>query len=243
MGKRALTQEDYDNCLKAFRERPGNFSHAAKTAGIWHGTAKVLWEDGKPSKNWPPLRDVILSEQRQARAMLEAADKQLRDKVRVESEQANLSKKEEALRLELERQKASNDIARSRAEEATMVRGARQNIVGLMGVSAQLISGGLKLADRLKKTLESSELSPVESTKILQSIASITRQANEAGKVAMAMERIHVGEPTETKEVRVTNMSLMDVKEEIEAAAAELKQLDEEGIIDIEALEQLKLDE
>lgn len=244
MGKRALTKQDYDKCLQAFREQPGNYSHAAKYTGMWTGTCKTLWLEGKPKRNWPAIQDVIAAEHRQARAMLQAQDEEIQERVGKEAQEAGLAKREEALRLELERQRAANDIARSRAEEATMVRGARQNVVGLMGLSAQLIQGGLKLSEELKSKLaDPGKMSVSDQTKALQAIASIARQANEAGKIAMHMERTHVGEPTETKEVRVTNMSMNMAKEEILACARELKALEEEGVIDVEDLNNITLDD
>lgn len=234
MARRAITKDDYDKMVAAYREVPGNFTHCARKAGCWHGTAKRAWELGWPKNQMPPIKDVIAAEQQAARAKLqgEYETAQALAKTEVIKDMVRDGAKVEAQRAEVERQKAQEDSARSRAEEARMVRGSRTNSIGLLGVTAQLLQGGMKLAAKLRQQLEDGDFEPQEAVKIINSIAAITQKQHEAAKMAMAMERLLLGEPTEILGVKMGIESLADAEKEILAAAADLKRAQELGIID-----------
>ena len=121
------------------------------------------------------------------------------------------------------------------------VRCGRQNSIGLMGLTASLLQGGMKLSQRVKQQLETKNMEPMEAVRLLQAIATIAQKNNEAAKMAMAMERLLLGEPTEILGVKMGIESLEDAEREILAAAADLKRARESGVLDAEFEE--KLDE
>lgn len=228
MGRRIITKEDYQRMLDAFRSAPGNYSHASKLANCWHGTCKKAWNDGWPKQGMDPIKEVLYQEQRAARAALEVS----RREGEVEAERQIRASVEATQGTQ-----AGTDAIMARTEEARLVRGARNNAVGLMATTAQLLQGGHKLAKHLKQRIEEEldTITPSEATKMITAISSLTKQGNEAAKVAMTMERLHLGEPTEHKEVTVnTSFSVADAEKEILAAAEELKRLQNATFIDAE---------
>ena len=72
MATARLSRETYEKLVKAFREQPGNVSHAIRAAKVGPRTARRAWMRGWDAPSWArPIQDVFAQEQIQARASLE----------------------------------------------------------------------------------------------------------------------------------------------------------------------------
>lgn len=178
MGRRTLTKELYESIVEGYREAPGNFTHAARCAGIGWAAAKKAWEIGWPERTWaPPIKDIIAKEMEIARLK------------RIEAEE------EQAERDKISRQKLRDDAVKTAEQEARAVVQARGNAMGLSSVISKLLLGSLPLADRIKDELEKGSYTPQQALKIFVNMAYIVRQGTEAIRLALEMERTRLTEP------------------------------------------------
>lgn len=124
---RHITRERYDLLVAAYREQPGNASHAARTVKCDRRTATRAWHKGWPKIAWArPIRAVIYEESQEARqAHAEQrlhereVDQERRDKERAEAIEA---KKQELAMLKLGRSNVIN-VGMSIAHLSTNIRG------------------------------------------------------------------------------------------------------------------------
>ena len=205
MARRKITRDFYDALVVAFREHPGEAVAAAKKAGVTYRTAKRGWEQGWPSAGdfARPIQEVIGEEQAEARAQRQKTFDQ-----------------EESTRSAIRR-----DAIDTRSQEGVVVRIARNNAVGYLGASQQMLVGVTSLAKRLRAELESlsepigtevgddgverpvfPDLDMGKALRLMQTTASALRQGNEAALIAMRMERLHMGEPEMHLGVQVETM-------------------------------------
>jgi hypothetical protein len=199
-----LSLARYMSLLEAYRIRPGAYRHAAKQTGVAEPTARRYWLFGHPDApdiRKRPIQDVLKEEQETARARL-----------------VELQDKTEQLQLEIEAQRraaasaaALKDSTDTRVAEAQLIRLARGATTGVL-VSLTGLTKGLsslskrvavsleelgKLTDAAGNALPSLSLGEMDrAVTLVRDVTSAIRAANEAGKQAMEMERLLLGEPT-----------------------------------------------
>lgn len=183
----------YEAIVSAFRDSPGNYSRAAREAGVDPRTAKRGWLRGWPELGLPPIREKIVDEQREARVMFE------REKRQSEREEA-----ERQLMKDVEqRDRARNDAVNARKAEADLVRANRGNTIALVSVTGRVLRGALRSASDLEQAFatgldsDGKKLSVVERVNMLDRLARTVERCSRAARDTMAMERILLGEPTE----------------------------------------------
>jgi len=214
----------YEKITAALRELPGQFSGAARRAGVHKRTVKKAWEDGWPERGLAPIRNILDEEQRAARARLAALrERELQD---ISSQQIHNENKQAARVVE--------DAILQREEEAKMVRGSRHAAMALLGIVQRLEKAGLQLAERVESRIAMAELSPKEAASIFRDITSMTKSAIEAAHTAQAMERSLLGEPEKIIGVAL-NVSASDAAHEMDMANRALARMRRKGLI-IEAV-------
>jgi len=205
MARRARTRELYDRLLQGYRDAPGNHAHAARVAGMEHRACKRAWEEGWPPLPWAiPIKDQIYLEQEQARL----AALQISDKDREAKEAAKQTVRQAAID--------------AHAEVGQAVVSARKNAMALMGVTQVLFKGLLRLNERTSALLEKpdTDLKPEQAVRISERISKTVKQAAETMKLAIVMEHLHLGRPTEILGLTDADgeMSMEEALREIEIA-------------------------
>lgn len=225
-----VDQERYDAMVDSYRDTPGNFRACSRTTGVDRRTAKKAWEDGWPGRGLEPIKIVIEQEQDAARARLHDARK---------AELEALAKQNVQAQVET-RAMAKIDAVESRTEEARMVRVARSNTISLMESVQDMLEGAKELAAAMKTeiSITAGEVAskPGQAVALFQAIASTTKQANEAAKLSMAMERTLLGEP-EKKIGLELSLSPNEAAREIELANRALARARARGMVDEDVLE------
>lgn len=196
-----MDQDTWDALVEAYRGDPGNHSRAARLAGVQWRTARRAYEVGYPERPWATksIKQLLHedAELGRARAQLEA------DRLEVEEERRVTD-------ADRDREAARQHAARAKTEEAVLVSAARA--AAMRGLAAAIeASGGLRAAMRKvgeELTMMSNEVKPLSAadrTFLVQTgrrFASILRDLASAGQVAMEMERLYLGEPTQVVGVK-----------------------------------------
>lgn len=210
-----VDQETWDKLLEAYRLDPGNHSAAARYALVQRATARRAWEHGNPGKPWgvKPIKVLIAEDVELARS-----------RVALEQEREELHEDKAALEAERDREAVRQHAIAARKEEAMLVVLARQaSIRGLAAAAAT--TEGLKailekLGDELKRKANGSQLSEKELLNVSNMTrrhAALIRELTAAGQMAMEMERLYMGEPTEIIGVQ-TEFDEMPTHELVKAA-------------------------
>lgn len=225
-----------ERLLQGFREAPGNFLSAAKSAGVTAPTARKYWFEGVSSSNedyWNrPFKEIIEQEQVEARARMEHEQK----------EAAAIALKKEAERQAKVREQAAKDATDSNVQEASMVRMARQGALVLLNTITQVSAGastlGKKVAESLKNIADDPEqdLSLNQALSVTQTLNRLTtaiRQASDAAQKAMEMERLLLGEPGKIVghvHAHLEPVTVVEAKEKLAAVDRAIKTLEAEDI-------------
>lgn len=211
-GKTLWNRTEYDRVLAAFRESPGNFSHAARAGGVNWRTAKKLWEVGWPSRQWArPIHDVLAEEQAGARAAIAA----------------KLARERELADAEAE--KARTMAVEIGAIETQILQGARRNVAAVFGLSAKLVPAmdalvgyvrGILLdannQPRPHADLVKAGIDPDRALRIIGQHALILQRAFSVGFDVIQLRRAAEGLPTQVIGVANVDMSAEQALEELE---------------------------
>lgn len=181
--------------VEAFREKPGNASHAARKAGVDQRTAQRGWRLGFPHlihaapspESHRPIKDIFAREQEAIRAYARAK----------EVDDAKLAA------VEREKQAAAKEDQLSQKErELYLVRSAQNNAMGLLAVVGELARATIPLSQKLALAI-TEDARPVEQggskldiEKTLQTVTRLTYVAQSAigaARTTMEMERRLVG--------------------------------------------------
>jgi hypothetical protein len=115
-----------------------------------------------------------------------------------------------------------------------MVRLARSDATGLLASVGRLLPAVAKLAESFSAdVLSAKELDRNEAARLLGQVAKVTKEALAAAQIAVELERLHLGAPTQI--VGVTDVSAMSSEEaarEIEQAAAALARARKLGLLE-----------
>lgn len=251
----AISKEQYDRLLAAYRELPGNASAASRRAEVTRKTATRAWRTGWPSRKWPPIRTVLEEEQRLARAArFEAVTLAAANGVpehEIETSVAKLSgqgaregnsqlqaaptdaRRRPGIAAELDRLKAQQDAIEARTQEAQLVKMSRGNTIALMASTSHLLKSAIQRASDLDQELRTGKatLTPQQVTRFVTGCAYLAKSAAEAGKLTMEMERLLLGAPTEIIGIRADRLSLDDASAIVGMAARALARVKEQDVV------------
>jgi len=179
--------------------------------------AKRGWDEGWPVLAWAePIRKVI------DRELLEAQEKARAEEV------------ERARQAARVKDAARDDATKTHEEEGKLVKVARVNVMALLMASARIGPALQVLAEQVKTTIESGDLSAKDATLLLRNFAGATSMTVKAGQVALELERLHRGDPTAIIGFTPVEMSTEDALRELEEGQAALNRFKRRGLEVIE---------
>ncbi len=210
MPKHALTAEIYAAALAAFREQPGQYNHAGRSAGIDERTAKRLWE-GPPYTQWKwarPIKEVLAEESRRDLEHRTAAEAAQREEA--EAEQRRLG--------ELAREAAKLDEGILRTARGTVLRG----LAALSRVSV----GADKLAERVGEELARGtdsqgkplNISARDALRIIKDFSAATKGLLSAFQDLKNIDRLSNNQPTAILGVQMEGLTLEQLEREFSIA-------------------------
>ncbi len=240
--RRAHTLAFYNELVNAYAKEPENHNQVSRMVGCAYATAKKAWDQGI-SGIGGPIRDVVFGLQAPTRGLLlegrrdevmasivpeglfarmereaeEAQDADLYSTKMIEAEHTAKKRVEQLLR------DAKVDAAETMAKEARLSRSARECAESIYDLAERIFtSGNVETLAKLVISAMSGEdgLKPSEAAKFLQTLASFGKEANTVAKLALELERLRVGKPTEIVKVEIENLTEVDALAIIEDAAA-----------------------
>lgn len=191
MAKRAYTQHLYDRLVEGFREKPGNASHAGRHAGCDYRCAQRAWESGWPRKPWAiPIRQYLEQEKEAIRAERARA---IEERARIDEEQ---------------REKQRQDAIDAQTQEALATRASRINAIALSNMISKLLPALIQVSENISKGIKDGTytFTPQQALKIMGTASYVVRQANEAVRLALEIERVRVGDPNDAFKVEMEDM-------------------------------------
>jgi len=200
-----LTREDWERALRAFEKVP-TAVHVGRSLGVSPNARSVLrlLDEGIPALGLPPVRRAA---QERARALVGDGPRSVaRGDAIVDASAARVLEERVRLAREAETRetKLLGDAADQRDEEIRLVRANRRAAIALGTVNAHLLRGALQMASAIDRDL--SALPPGVSLRerlgYLRTIAGIVQRTAEASQVAVKMERLMMGEPTDILQLR-----------------------------------------
>lgn len=231
-GRRPISPQFYLAILEGFRRHPDSQREAAKFAGVDKKTAAKAWLTAWPSMGYRPVKDVLAEEQAAVRGLRQAAEERsaaaaVLEQARVEREAllADASAEAKARLVDVEREarrkldevdarcaaraaelteRARVDSLEQKADEATLAKAARKNVLVMHGVVAGALASARTLAARLAElangvadaTGKLRPLSVKEATELFRQLSRGVRELNQATHLAIQVERLRVGDPT-----------------------------------------------
>jgi hypothetical protein len=214
--RRSLEEEKWLRLLTAYREVPGNHSRAGEKAGVDRATARKFYEDGDPKSPWGAraIKAILFDEQRAAAAAVVSAAPLTSDEARA----------------------AKAAAIETRAAEGKLLRYARDNAQALLNLTTVLSSTALKLADRVRATLENPEFASgmtlAQALLTLNRIAAIAQRGIYAAESVTTLERQVLGDPNDrgARDADVAAISDADAIETLGRAADLAAELEKRGL-------------
>lgn len=216
MARVKITPEYYERLVTAFRERPGIVTSAADLAGVSRKTAHKGWHHGWPEHGFPAIRDRLDQEAQAVRARL------------AEQEEREAASKQALKEAQTQTAKAQQDATSTREREALMVRASRENVLGYLKATNDLMHGGVILAGMIREELadmtKKGQRPPLkQAVYLMNAIGSALRQGNEAATLALRMERLLAGEPEAI--LGVKDMSIDQCAKEMRLATKAMERI------------------
>ncbi len=205
--KTVVTREFYDNLVNAFRNEPGNASHAARKAGCDRRMAQRGFDRGwSPAIAWArPIRQVLEEDKEAARS----AQRKL------EEEHHRMASNE--------REKARADSVAALAQEGQMIKAGRVTTLNALVTVAGLLPAIKSLADALTADVAAGvTISPGMKMRVIKDFSSVVRQLVSASNELVVAERASKGEPSKIIGIDI-NSATMTVDE----AVREIKEVTE----------------
>lgn len=173
-GRRAYTRKLYDALVEGFRLAPANAAHAARVAGCERRCAKRAWEEGWRGLPWArPIREVLAEETQAARARAATEERRRR-----EADDAR-------------REAARQEGIEAEAQERSMLKAARQDVLAAAVVSAELVPTMRALAVVIRNAVIDPDSGRVRDKPLVDAKTSMTllsRWTGMVGKVVYAAE-------------------------------------------------------
>lgn len=183
MSGRVFTQAFFDALLQAFRDAPGNISHAARQAGCSRQCARRAWEKGYAGFfNGKSLKALLEDDQLKARAAIlqeQMAARQAADQ---------------------ERDLARKQAAEARKIEGQMIAAVRVGLASDIAAFNRLAPTFRKAAEALVTKLEAEIASNKTGTSaellaLLHKAQDLRLKLNQSTMTVMQLERLYLGEP------------------------------------------------
>lgn len=234
----------YEALLQAYRENPGNVTAAAKAVGTSRETAKRAWDLGWEKFDWaPPIRDVVEEEMVIARSRIEQ-QKETEERLMAAEEPAitkSAERREAHIAAQEERARAKENAIKTRVEQGRMIEGVRKSVMQVeaatlhLGGAIQLLSK--RAAKEIKRMANSTKkMKPEELARalhIIRQYSSTVREGAQSAKIAVEIESLHMGEPTQIIGLQSTNFddaSEEELRREIKKALQAMGE-DEDDVI------------
>lgn len=232
--------------VNAFREHPGQTTRVSELTGIKRARVVRAWHHGYELQGRPPISelldaDKVLARAKRADIVLPGATVVVEDEPGdLAAEVVNTIEPDDVVHTRQHRKmmagmverdrirrKALEDSARTRAEEGALIAVSRRNVMALGTISAQVLRGAQQLATRMQKQLEKAgkdELSLKEGMQLIQRASVVVRLGTEAGKMAVQMERLAMGQPIgEGLDTNTTKLSPDDAERWIDMTVRALE--------------------
>jgi hypothetical protein len=214
--RKKITQDLYDRLMEAFKNKPGNYRHAAQVSGCDQRTAKKAWLAGWTQATTPwavPIKTTLEGEQQRAREKLAYAQQEMtRTKAVVE------------------------DASTQLAEEAKLVRNVRQAASASLGVIALVFPAAQELGKQIVEDVKAGRLKgdPTAAMLVLQRFITSAARVASIAEMAQVMERRRLGQPSDVIAIAgLSNddaLTLADMERELKAAANALDRAKELGL-------------
>jgi hypothetical protein len=206
VARRPITNDLYDALLRAFRDKPANFTNAGRLAGCCVRMAKRGWYDGwVPRLPWAiPIEVALRQEQEAARAeqrRREEADRQA---------------------AQDERDKARQDAVKALATEGQLLHAGRTNVLAALASASQLVPAFRKLLAEANAAMADPafKAEPGKTLKMFKEFSHSVRMLVESSDRLIEAERRHKGEPTAVIGLDVGGMSLKEAAQTVEETTA-----------------------
>lgn len=228
-GGRPITQEFYTALVDAYRQIPGNASHAARQAGCAPQTAQRAWELGWTRlHSWAkPIKAVLLQEKQDAQ--LVAAKKE----------------REREAQREKDRELARSRVIEAKADEEQTIRVGRKDVLGVLVIAAELNPAMRLLAKRVTTILENpaTVVDLKEAMGVLNRYALFAARAVDAADTITKLSRLGNDEATEIVKTFVEYATPQDAAREIEEASEALARVKARGLLPDEPTEAVSKEE
>ena len=229
MPKRPVSKEQWEALVAAYRRAPGNANHASKSVpGVCYRLAKRAWDQGVSWADFPEAREPI-------RVLIEG--EQTRQRVALVRQEAS----EEAIR-----QDATRDVAKTRFDEAQMVRLGRASTTALLASLTRIATGAAQVGDAVAEALKTHGavkdehgnprvLTMPEVRNLISMLAKVgqtVKQVTEAAQGVIESERLVVGEPTQILGVvhRLDDITQEEADRRMAAAMRALERAKSQGL-------------
>jgi len=185
MARKVVTDEQLAALGRRYREHPpttrADHVAAAEAVAVDWRTARRAWDRGWPGRR--AIRDEVIEEQVLARARLR------RDELTAERAAAP------AL--------AAEDAAAVLAREALLARAAREATLGLLAGLSPVGRYAAAVVEKLRVLATSEGFEANEAMQVLRAATACVRDATEAAYRAVQLERLRLGEPTDSMSITV----------------------------------------
>ena len=217
MGYRSITRELYDAMVTAYRQYPGNYSHAGRTVHCTREMSKRGWLLGWPNiAPWArPIQEVLADEQVAARSKL------------VEDQEKAWLEADDA------RRKAREDALSTRANLGQILKGVAGVTGAGIGAMMKLSPSIMSICESLAKDAAAGHLDALDPMVRMRYVERFERSVamlNRSVRELQATIRLHFGEPTEIVAMQVEgteSLSAADMLEQIRQAAEEAREYED----------------
>lgn len=229
-----VDQATWDKLLEAYRQDPGNHSAASRHALVQRRTARKAWDEGYPDRPWgtKPIKQLIAEDRELAGA-----------RAQLEAEREGLAEDVAELESERDREAARQRAIVVKKEEAVLVQLARQSSIRTLAAAVTASEGLKTIMTKIGAELETmgkggplTKKELLDVSNITRRYASTLREVVTAGQMAMEMERLYMGEPTEIIGV-TTELDALPLPELVKMAGYQdgvLKRAAERGLVVLE---------
>lgn len=258
MARRKISLDTWNSLVDSFRSNPFSIGVASRRTGLDRRTCSKAWNQGLPAfAGGESIKSIMQREEIEARAELERENLEARQ--RAQDKYSN------------DLDHARENAIQARTAEGQMVDLGRSNAVKSLQAVAELLTTAEQLAQRTRDKLDTmlredkensdennrcpfcdhtpTKFTPGEIISLLERIGLLSKRITEQAEIAMRMERLHLGQPTDilgwTDEKEITTadaeerMSVAGKAVEsalkrraMKEAAASLKKQEEHKIID-----------
>lgn len=228
-GRKSISRKLADTLLQAFREEGPNFSAVARIAGCNRRYAKKAWEHGIVQYQMRAFKDVIASEQEEARL---AVRKDWENQHRAEHWASRPDDAQDGIELAKRREEMAKDAIQARKEEAQMVRLLRNDVTNGLAAVARTLPGIQEWAKQANlKLLQSGPKDAKEAFKIMEQASRIMDRIGNAASQVMQMERRLLGQPEMIVGVAVPELSFEDALVHLRATDRTLARAEKLGLV------------